>query len=150
MSHDLEWILLRKNNSFMVKRVVEGPVFSKEPGNLRNLHSQKFSGLTNEKTIDVQDSGSGIQITTRKKESSLHDSKKGVTTSTIRNRSGTRRALGVTSNLARRGYRPDLRTAALARVSALLAAQRRPKPAPAKKLRGKKAKAAKEKAAAKE
>ena len=53
----------------MVKRVPEGPVFSKEPvritskgmgqdhlnllvvrqGNLRNLHSYKFSGLANEK-----------------------------------------------------------------------------------------------------
>jgi len=39
-------------------------------------------------------------------------------------------------------YRADLRPAVLARVSALLTAQKEPKPSPPKKLRGKKAAAA--------
>jgi len=139
MSHDLQWLLLRKNNSFMVKRVREGPVFSKEPGNLRNIHSAKFSGLVNQKTIHVADSGNGITITSRKHKLSPHAVAGAHHTSTIRHRSGGRRALGIASGHAKRGYRPDLRPAALARVSALLAAQREPKPTPPKKLRGKKA-----------
>ncbi|KAJ8501888.1 hypothetical protein ONZ45_g11983 [Pleurotus djamor] len=49
MSTDLQWLLVRNYNSFLVKRVREGPVFSKEPGNLRNLHSHKYSGLANSK-----------------------------------------------------------------------------------------------------
>ena len=44
---DLQWLLVRKHNSFVVKRLPEGPVLSKEPGNLLNVHSQKFSGLVN-------------------------------------------------------------------------------------------------------
>ncbi|KAF5385128.1 hypothetical protein D9615_000979 [Tricholomella constricta] len=177
MSSDLQWLLLRKNNSFMVQRVVEGPVFSKEPGNLRNLHSFKYSGLANPKTIDVADSPEGIQITTRKTKATPNAVRSAYAKSTIRPRSGPRRAAGVASQPARRGYRPDLRatqpvgvdqtpagtapcryrapfvvlrgwirlfganiSAAVARVSALLAAQKEPKPSPAKKIRGHKAK----------
>ncbi|OBZ68589.1 60S ribosomal protein L28-1 [Grifola frondosa] len=139
MSSDLQWLLLRKNNSFLVDRVVEGPVFSKEPGNLRNLHSFKYSGVANEKTITVKESESGIQLVTRKKGASPRAVHSAVATTTIRSRSGPRRAAGVTAKLAKRGYRPDLRTAALARVSALLVAQKEKKPTPPKKLRGKKA-----------
>ncbi|KAF8899356.1 ribosomal L28e/Mak16 [Infundibulicybe gibba] len=142
MSTDLQWLLLRKNNSFIVKRVVEGPVFSREPGNLRNLHSHKFSGLANTKTIHVADSPTGIQIVTRKTKGSSGGVASSRAVSTVRPRSGSRRALGVAAAPAKRGYRPDLRTATLARVSALLAAQKEPKPTPTKKPRGRKAKAA--------
>lgn len=138
MSSDLQWLLLRNNNSYMVKRVREGPVFSREPGNLRNLHSYKYSGLANAKTIDIRDSGSGIQITTRKTKTSPHAIRPGKSTSTLRNNSGGRRANGITASYAKRGYRPDLRAAALGRTSALLAAQKEPKPTLEKKVRGKK------------
>jgi len=51
--------------------------------------------------------------------------------------------LGVAASVTtRKQYRVDLRPAVLARVSALAAAQKEPKPARAKKLRGKKAAAA--------
>ncbi|KAI6015616.1 ribosomal L28e/Mak16 [Pisolithus marmoratus] len=139
MSSDLQWLLLRNYNSFIVKRGPEGRTFSTEHGNLRNLHSHKFSGLANAKTIDIKESGSAIQITTRKSKVSPHAVRPARTTLTIRNRSGPRRALGIVAGLTKRGYRPDLRTAALARTSALLATQTERKPAPPKKLRGKKA-----------
>ncbi|KAF5352564.1 hypothetical protein D9756_006179 [Leucocoprinus leucothites] len=202
MSTDLQWLLLRQNNSHIVKRVPEGPVFSKEPGNLRNLHSHKYSGLANSKTIDISESNGSINIVTRKSKASPHAVASAHSTSPVRPRSGGRRALGVAAGVAKRGYRPDLRTgrinpaapcryrtsfdapregtdslahthflpgmklsthpthfyplsvsvntnadtslrqAALARVSALLAAHREPKPTPPRKARGKKAKAA--------
>jgi len=116
-------------------------VFSKEPGNLRNLHSFKHSGLANAKTIHVRDTGLGIHISTNKESASPTQVKSARSTTIIRARSGGRRALGITASIARRGYRPDLRTAALARVSALIAAQKDPKPQLPKKVRGVKAKA---------
>ena len=50
----------------------------------------------------------------------------------------------VAGQVAKSGYRPDLREAAVARVSAIRQSQREPKPAPEHKLRGKKAKKAAE------
>ncbi|KAF9225201.1 ribosomal protein L28e [Gyrodon lividus] len=139
MSTDLQWLLLRKYNSFVVKKDPEGPVFSTEPGNLRNLHSHKYSGLANAKTIDIKDSPSGIQVTVKKSKASPQQVRTARTTFTIRNRSGGRRALGVVAGLAKKGYRPDLRAAALGRTSALIAVQKEKKPSPPKKARGKKA-----------
>ncbi|KAF9055816.1 ribosomal L28e/Mak16 [Panaeolus papilionaceus] len=139
MSTDLQWLLLRNNNSFIVKRVPEGPVFSKEPGNLRNLNSHKFSGLANSKTIHVAEEAGAVKIYTRKTKASPHAVKSAYAVSSLRPRSGGRRALGVAAGPAKRGYRPDLRTATLARVSALVASQKEHKPSPPKKVRGKKA-----------
>jgi len=122
-----------------VKRVPEGPVFSREPGNLTNLHSHKYSGLANAKTIDVREKDRAIVITTRKKDASVHAVKGARATTTVRAYSGPRRALGIAAKISKRGYRADLRPALLGRVSRLLEAQREKKPLPAKKVRGKKA-----------
>ncbi|GAW09339.1 60s ribosomal protein l28 [Lentinula edodes] len=139
MSSDLQWLLLRKSNSYMVKGLPEGPIFSKEPGNLLNIHSHKYSGLANAKTIDVSDVNGKITITTHKTKVSPRAVAPVRSTFSVRSRSGTRRALGIASSTAKRGYRPDLRKATLARTAALLSAQKEPKGAPPKKLRGKKA-----------
>ena len=57
MSDALVWHLIRDHNSFLVRRGrsrVAGEVqFSKEPGNVLNVNTFKFSGLANSKTIDV-------------------------------------------------------------------------------------------------
>ncbi|KAF5312065.1 hypothetical protein D9619_002549 [Psilocybe cf. subviscida] len=172
MSSDLQWLLLRNSNSFIVKRVPEGPVFSREPGNLLNLNSFKYSGLANSKTIAIDEKAGNIQVVTRKTKASPQAVGPAYATASVRPRSGGRRALGVAAAPAKRGYRPDLRaegrrnvcninpvcwsrsnssrylalslsaTAALARISALVAAQGTHKASPAKKLRGKKAAAA--------
>ncbi|TBU21502.1 ribosomal protein L28e [Dichomitus squalens] len=142
MSGDLQWLLLRNGNAFTVKRLPEGPILSREPGNLTNIHSHKYSGLANEKAIAVTDSESGIKLTYRKKGAAPNAVRPALVTTTIRSRSGGRRAAGITAKLAKRGYRPDLRAAALARVSALLASKKEKKLAPPKKARGKKAQVA--------
>jgi len=142
MSRDLEWLLIRKYNSNVVKRLPEGPLFSKEAANLLNIHSHKYSGLANSKTISIQQDKGVIQVTTRKPGASLHAVNSGVANSTLRNRTGSRRALGATSKLFKSGYRPDLRRAAVSRTSALLASQKEKKARPARKPRGKKAIAA--------
>ena len=50
-SNDLIWALVRNNNSFLVKR--NGVQFTKEPGNVMNKNSFKWSGLANSKTVSV-------------------------------------------------------------------------------------------------
>jgi len=143
-SPDLQWLLLRKNNSFMVKRVPEGPILSKEPGNLRNLHSHKFSGLANAKTIGIDaDSEGKITMSTRKLSSGPRTVRKSRHDQAIRSRSGPRRSIGIASSHARRGYRSDLRSVALARAAALVSAHsEKTRPEHEKKLRGSKAKKA--------
>lgn len=64
MSADLQWLVLKNNNSFLVKR--DGAQFSSEPGNLMNLNSYKFSGLANAKTVDVREVDGKITLTTKK------------------------------------------------------------------------------------
>ncbi|KAJ7157373.1 ribosomal L28e protein family-domain-containing protein [Mycena filopes] len=144
MSTDLQWLLLRKNNSFIVKRGADvTQVFSKESGNLRNLHSQKFSGLANTKTVHITDSGSGIQIISRKQKATPGAVSRATSKDTLRSRTGARRALGIAAVASsKKAGRPDLRTAAIARVSALLAAHKTPREVPAKKSRSKKTPAA--------
>ncbi|KAF8515824.1 ribosomal L28e protein family-domain-containing protein [Hysterangium stoloniferum] len=143
MSTDLQWLLIRKSNSYLVDRVPEGPVFSREPGNLRNIHSHKYSGVANSKTIAIQDTPTGVQITTRKPKASPHQVRGAAHKISIRGNSGNRRAVGIVAGLAKRGYRPDLRAAAVARVSTLLSARRNKvtisaQPVREKKVRGSK------------
>jgi len=142
MSSDLEWLLIRSFNSFKVNRVPEGPTFSTEAGNLRNIHSSKHSGLANAKVIGVSDRNGAITISTRKTSGPSHGASGATEHTQIRQGSGPRRVAGAASNFARRGYRPDLRKAVLARASALLSAQKPKKASPPKKVRGKKALAA--------
>jgi large subunit ribosomal protein L28e len=52
MSQDLKWQLIRGGNAFLVKR--DGLTFSREPNNLKNLNSFKYSGLANDKVIGVE------------------------------------------------------------------------------------------------
>lgn len=45
---DLIWQVVRKNNSFLVKQFGNGNAkvqFTKEPNNLYNVHSYKYSGM---------------------------------------------------------------------------------------------------------
>ncbi|VAH09980.1 unnamed protein product [Triticum turgidum subsp. durum] len=55
----LVWELVKKNNCFLIKQFGNSNAkvqFSKEPNNLYNVHSYKFSGLANSKTVAVQPS----------------------------------------------------------------------------------------------
>ena len=53
------WELVKKNNYFLIKQFGNSNTkvqFSKEPNNLYNIQSYKFSGLANSKTVAVQPS----------------------------------------------------------------------------------------------
>ncbi|KAG0252756.1 hypothetical protein BG011_006815 [Mortierella polycephala] len=122
MSADLTWLLIKNNNSFLVKR--SGVQFSSEAGNLLNQNSFKYSGLANKKTIDIAaaPSGRGVVVSTKKSKVTLTK--------------GIRKSARSVAGLARSGYRADLRKAALARVSAILNSQKTVKAAPKKACKG--------------
>ncbi|KAF7726700.1 hypothetical protein EC973_008474 [Apophysomyces ossiformis] len=117
MSADLVWELIKNNNSYLVKK--NGVQFSAEPNNLTNLHSYKFSGLANTKTAAVQGAARGVRV--------IKNNKKGKTTSVVI-AAGRRKTAKSVANLIAVRYRADLRTAALARASAVLNSQKAVKP----------------------
>jgi large subunit ribosomal protein L28e len=61
----LVWEIVRNNNCFLVKQFGRGNAkvqFSKEPNNLYNIHSYKYSGLANPKTVAIKPAGSKDEL----------------------------------------------------------------------------------------
>ncbi|KAM3308202.1 60S ribosomal protein L28-1 [Capsicum chacoense] len=117
----LVWEIVKKNNSFLLKEFgngTAGVVFSKEPNNLYNLHSYKHSGLANKKTVTIQPGGKdqSVLLATSK-------TKKQNKPSSLLNKSVmkefSRMAKAITNQVADNYYRPDLKKASLARLSAV-------------------------------
>ncbi|KAM7254460.1 hypothetical protein ACFE04_003840 [Oxalis oulophora] len=116
----LIWEIVKNNNSFLVKEFGNGTAaiqFSKEPNNLYNVHSYKYSGLANKKTVtiqgDVKNKTVVLSTTKTKKQnkpaSLLHKS--------ILKREFSRMAKAVSNQVGDNFYRPDLKSAALAKLS---------------------------------
>ncbi|KAI1483923.1 hypothetical protein K445DRAFT_72149 [Daldinia sp. EC12] len=144
VSADLVWELVRNNNSYLVKRKESGGVqFSRDPLNLTNVHSRKYAGFVNTKAIGVQPAEkNGVKVISKKESAAQKPAKS--TTAVVHNGGQPTRKIyrTVANQTAKSGYRPDLREAAVARVSAVRQSQREPKPTPEKKPRGAKAKKA--------
>ncbi|KAL3685105.1 hypothetical protein R1sor_003127 [Riccia sorocarpa] len=121
-SPDLLWQLIKRNNSFLVKQNGNGNrsvQFSSEKNNLYNKNSFKYSGLANRKTVSIQPAGEGLAVVL-----ATTKTKKGNKPAEIVNRSVLRRdvrkmARAVVNQVSENGYRPDLKTAALARLSSV-------------------------------
>ncbi|KAG9131148.1 hypothetical protein Leryth_020140 [Lithospermum erythrorhizon] len=118
----LIWEIVKKNNSFYVKQFGNGTpktVFSKEPNNLLNLHSYKHSGLANKKTVTIQpaskEQGVLLATTKTKKQSKPASS----LNKSVLKKEFSRMAKAVKNQVADNHYRPDLKKAALARLSAV-------------------------------
>ncbi|GKV36567.1 hypothetical protein SLEP1_g44681 [Rubroshorea leprosula] len=117
----LIWEIVKKNNSFLVKqfgRGTAGVQFSKESNNLYNLNSFKHSGLANKKTVTIQpakDQSVLLATTKTKKQSKpaslLHKS--------VMKKEFPRMVKAVVNQVGDNYYRPDLKKAALARLSAV-------------------------------
>ncbi|RDY01883.1 60S ribosomal protein L28-2 [Mucuna pruriens] len=118
----LVWEIVKRNNSFLVKQFGRGTQsveFSRETNNLYNLNSYKYSGLANKKTVTVQPVGKDLSVllaTTKKRKQNkptamFHKS--------VMKKEFRRMAKAVINQVARNYYRPDLKKAALARLSAV-------------------------------
>ncbi|XP_073064467.1 large ribosomal subunit protein eL28z-like isoform X1 [Primulina eburnea] len=115
----LIWEIVKKNNCFLVKEFGNGTAgvkFSKEPNNLFNVHSYKYSGLANKKTVTIQpgkDQSVLFATTkTKKQNKPAH-----LLNKSLMKKEFSRMAKAVSNQVADNYYRPDLKKAALARLS---------------------------------
>ncbi|KAI9836686.1 MAG: hypothetical protein M1819_001322 [Sarea resinae] len=144
---DLIWELTRPYNTYLVKRRTGGGAqFSRDPLNLVNKHSRKYSGFVNDKAVGVQSSEkNGVTVIT-KRTKNVNKPASGFNETTFSASTPSRKLYKIVANTtAKNGYRSDLRAEAVARASALRQSQRPKKETPEKKLRGVKAKKAAEK-----
>jgi large subunit ribosomal protein L28e len=123
VSDSLVWEIVKNNNSFMRKKngrtSRSGSVrFSVEPGNLTSRSTYKYSGLSNSKTIDISSTGDNRAALTLKTKKSATSGKSGKATIAL-NKSFRRTEKTITGQAIDNYYRPDLRSAALAKYTAV-------------------------------
>jgi large subunit ribosomal protein L28e len=116
-STDLIWHLVKKNNAFLVKR--DRCSFSSEPGNLRNLHARRFSGLAQTRAVDIQAAadGKGVVLAVKAGKTGLRRKPAQEWRKTSLKKDFRRTARAIKG--ATRKYRSDLTSAALARYTKL-------------------------------
>ncbi|RAL54084.1 unnamed protein product [Cuscuta campestris] len=115
----LLWEIVKKNNSFVARQSGSGTaavVFSKEPNNLYNFHSYKHSGLANKKTVTIQ-GGKDLTVTLGTTKTKKQNKPASVLNKSVMKKEFHRMAKAVTNQVAENYYRPDLKKAALARLS---------------------------------
>ncbi|XP_011501771.1 PREDICTED: 60S ribosomal protein L28 [Ceratosolen solmsi marchali] len=132
MSSHLNWMIVRNNNAFLLKKRNISKPFSTETNNLTNLSSFRYSGLVHRKSIGVVDTPDRKGFTVvYKKTKNINKLAKATVKSTMK--AGPRRSLYKLKNLLKKNkYRLDLTKVALRRASAILRSQ---KPLPTKKTR---------------
>jgi len=128
VSPNIVWDVVRKSNSFMRKRGVV--TLSAEKGNLRNRHSYKWSGLAQRKVVSVHDAVTikddeavrRIVMTVTKPASNRPSI--ATETKVIEGHMDATGAIKAVNEATFGNYfRPDMRSAALARLSALRASR---------------------------
>lgn len=148
VSSDVVWDVVRNQNCFLVKSKKNGsPQFSRDPLNLRNVNSRKHAGFVNDKAIGVSSNGKRGLTVVSKNPKSVQRPYKSTTSFTMSDNKSSRKAYKAIANLAAaRGYRMDLRDAAVQRASAIRRSQRPVKASPEPKVRGVQARKAAESA----
>ncbi|XP_036335960.1 60S ribosomal protein L28-like [Rhagoletis pomonella] len=123
-SPHLNWLIVRNNNSFLLKKRDVKKPFSTEASNLTNVSSFRYSGLVHKKTVGVVPAADkkGFSVVLKKGKNAQRPAKSTVRVSF---KAGPRRALKKLKNLLTGAkYRKDLTQAALRRASAVLASQK--------------------------
>ena len=102
ISSELVWQCVKGGNAFAVRSPMN-VWFSKEKGNLYSKHSFKYSGLANDTTVDITDTGEGLQaqITTKAKKTikktTLKQDFRGMSKNAVKETIATRKDLAVRS-----------------------------------------------------
>ncbi|KAF3450642.1 hypothetical protein FNV43_RR06731 [Rhamnella rubrinervis] len=118
----LIWEIVKKNNSFLVKEFGRGNAsvqFSKESNNLYNLNSYKHSGLANKKTVTIQPVGKDQAVLLATTKTKKQNKPSALLHKSVMKKEFRRMADAVVNQVANNYYRPDLKKAALARLSAV-------------------------------
>jgi len=130
--------MVKKNNCFLVKEFGRGNAgvqFSKEPNNLFNLNSYKYSGLANRKTVTIQPGGKDLSVVLATTKTKKQNKPAAILHKSVMRKEFPRMAKAVTNQVSNNYYRPDLKKAALARLSAVHRSLRVTKSGPKKKNR---------------
>ncbi|KAG5929383.1 hypothetical protein E4U42_006123 [Claviceps africana] len=146
MSSDLVWEIVRNNNCFLSKSNRNGGVqFSRDPLNLTNKNSRKHAGFVNAKAVGIiPNEKGGITVISKKTTDATKPVKTFIKTTHGANKTSRKTYKAVANLTAKSSYRPDLRSAAVERASAIRRSQRPVKADPEPKPRGNKAKKAEE------
>ncbi|KAK4602745.1 hypothetical protein RGQ29_011663 [Quercus rubra] len=134
----LIWEMVKKNNCFLVKEFGRGNAgvqFSKEPNNLFNLNSFKYSGLANRKTVMIQPGGKDLSVVLGTTKTKKQNKPAALLHKSVMRKEFPRMAKAVTNQVSDNYYRPDLKKAALARLSAVHRSLKVTKSGPKKKNR---------------
>ncbi|KAL6850890.1 hypothetical protein ACO1O0_008016 [Amphichorda felina] len=143
VSSDLIWEVVRNNNSFLAKSKQNGGVqFSRDPLNLINKNVRKHAGFVNDKAVGIVRNEKGFTVITKKPSAPTKPKETFIKSEHSGAKSSRKAYKAVANQTAKSGYRPDLREAAVSRVSAIRQSQLPVKPEPEPKLRGTKAKKA--------
>jgi large subunit ribosomal protein L28e len=138
----LVWELTKKNTSFMKKRNGStkrtGSIkFSVEKGNIQSLSMFKYSGLANSKVADVACTPENGAVMVTKTASKAHSKPSKGIVSTPVNKNFRRVESTINKAIVDNYYRPDLKSAVLAKWTKVYQANRRAKgitkPVPVKK-----------------
>ncbi|KAG9455569.1 hypothetical protein H6P81_000077 [Aristolochia fimbriata] len=119
---ELIWEIVKKNNCFLVKEFGNGSQmvqFSKEKNNLYNLNSYKHSGLANKKTVSIQPEGKDLSVVLATTKTKKQNQPANLFHKSVMKKEFRRMAKAVSNQVADNYYRPDLKPAALARLSAV-------------------------------
>mmetsp|Transcript_43078 Transcript_43078/g.102283 ORF Transcript_43078/g.102283 Transcript_43078/m.102283 type:complete len:135 (-) Transcript_43078:58-462(-) len=111
----LLWQLVKRNNAFLRKNL-NNQYFSAEPGNLYNRHSYKYSGLANSKTVDLAPADSAVVLTKSKPTKGKGKPAKSAYSNTMKR--DVRRMMKTVGREVE-GFRPDLKKASIAKLSAI-------------------------------
>ncbi|XP_041369308.1 60S ribosomal protein L28-like [Gigantopelta aegis] len=122
MSSHLQWMIIRNNSCFLLKR--NGISLSKEPNNLKNRNSFRYNGLVHKKTIGIEPAKDGKGVVLITKKSKIYN-KPSKTYNKVEMKRDPRRTFATIRNTLRsKRYRKDLKMAAVRRASALLRSQK--------------------------
>ncbi|XP_061356617.1 large ribosomal subunit protein eL28y-like [Gastrolobium bilobum] len=118
----LVWEIVKNNNSFLVKEFGNGTQsvrFSRESNNLYNLNSFKYSGLANMKTVTIQPVGKDLSVLLGTTKTKKQNKPAALLHKSVMKKEFRRMAKAVQNQVVDNHYRPDLKKAALARLSAV-------------------------------
>ncbi|XP_030853978.1 60S ribosomal protein L28-like isoform X1 [Strongylocentrotus purpuratus] len=121
-SADLQWLIIRNNSCFL--KHGGGVTMSTEPNNLKNRNSFKYNGLIHKKAVGVEAAadGKGVVLVTKKIKGTMNKPAK--TFNRVEMKKDSRRTLTAIRRTLKKGYRKDLKMAALRRASAIIRSQK--------------------------
>ncbi|EFX83369.1 hypothetical protein DAPPUDRAFT_230702 [Daphnia pulex] len=122
-SPHLQWLITRKNSSFILKKRNVKQPFSTEPLHLTNRHCYKYNTLVHKNVIGVEPAKdkNGFVVAMKSK-TKVFKPKASIVRFQIK--SGPRHTLAKLRNIVKAGYRKDCRSAVLKKASAIIRSEK--------------------------